>query len=53
MSLLSQQDRKMVQEALEYYVLSLKTYPKHDENKLAQFSTLLNWIKLEHYKHEN
>jgi len=53
MSLLSQQDRTMVIEALEYYVLSLKSYPKHDENKLAQYHSLLNWIRLERFKHEN
>jgi hypothetical protein len=53
MSLISQTDRQMVIEALEFYVLSLKTYPNHDENKLTQLNTLLNWIKLEHFKHEN
>jgi len=53
MSLLSQQDRKMVEDALQFYILHLKSYSKHDENRLNQYYTLLNWIKLEHFKHEN
>lgn len=53
MSLISQQDRAMVTEALEYYVLSLKTYHTPNEEKIAQYNALLNWIKLEHFKHEN
>jgi len=52
MSLLSQQDRQMVIEALEYYVQSLK-----DDNcttaSITAFQTLLNWIELEHFKNEN
>jgi hypothetical protein len=52
MSLISQQDRKMVIEALEYYVQKLK-----DDNcttaSITSFQTLLNWIELEHFKHEN
>ena len=42
----------MVIEALEYYVQKLK-----DDNctaaSIAVFQTLLNWIELEHFKHEN
>ena len=53
MSLISQLDRTMVIEALEHYVLSLKTYHTPDENKIFQYNALLNWIKLEHSKHEN
>ena len=53
MSLISQQGRQMVITALEYYILSLKNYPNHDENALSQYNTLLNWIRLEHFKHEN
>ena len=53
MSLISQQDREMVITALEYFCLSMKSDPKHDENRLYQYNTLLNWIKLEHFKHEN
>jgi hypothetical protein len=52
MSLISQQDRQMVIEALEYYVQKLK-----DDNctpaSIAAFQTLLNWVALEHFKHEN
>ena len=52
MSLISQQDRQMAIEALEYYVQKLK-----DDNcttaSITAFQTLLNWIELEHYKNEN
>lgn len=52
MSLISQQDRQMAIEALEYYVEHLK---KDDCNQAAinSFQTLLNWIELEHFKHED
>jgi len=53
MSLISTQDREMVIEALEYYVLSLKTYHTPNEDKIFQYNALLNWIKLERFKHEN
>lgn len=53
MSLLSQKDRKMTITALEYFVLSLKTMNDPDQNKISQFNTLLNWIKLEYQKNEN
>jgi hypothetical protein len=43
----------MVIQALEYYVLSLKTYHTPDEQKIQQYNTLLNWIKLEHYKKDS
>lgn len=52
MSLISQQDRQMVIEALEYYVQKLK-----EDNctaaSISAFQTLLNWVELEHFKHEN
>ena len=52
MSLISQTDRQMVIEALEYYIQRLK-----DDNctqaSINAFQTLLNWIELEHYKHED
>jgi hypothetical protein len=52
MSLISQTDRQMVIEALEYYVQKLK-----DDNctpaSIGAFQTLLNWIELEHFKNEN
>jgi hypothetical protein len=51
MSLLSQTDRQMVIEALEYYIQRLK-----DDNctqaSITAFNTLLRWIELEHYKNE-
>lgn len=52
MSLLSQTDRQMVIEALEYYIQRLE-----DDNctqaSITAFNTLLRWIELEHYKNEN
>ena len=52
MSLISQKDREMVIEALEYYVQKLK-----DDNcttaSITAFQTLLNWIELEHFKNEH
>jgi len=52
MSLISQTDRQMVIEALEYYIQRLK-----DDNctqaSINAFQTLLNWVELEYYKHEN
>jgi hypothetical protein len=53
MSLISQLDRAMVIEALEHYVLSLKTYHTPNEEKIFQYNALLNWIKLEQFKNEN
>ena len=53
MSLISPKDRAMVIEALEYYVLSLKTYHTPNQEKIFQFNALLNWIRLEDYKNEN
>ena len=47
MSLISQKDRQMVIEALEYYVETI------DEERKPQYQTLLNWIRLEYFKHEN
>ena len=51
MSLISQQDREMVITALEYFVLSLKTTPNPDNDRIYRYNTLLNWIKLEYEKH--
>ena len=52
MSLISQKDREMTIEALEYYIQRLK-----DDNctqaSITAFNTLLRWIELEHYKNEN
>jgi len=52
MSLISQQDRQMVIEALEYYVQSLKDN-NCTEASITAFQTLLNWIELEHFKNEH
>jgi hypothetical protein len=52
MSLISQQDRQMVIEALEYYVEHLKK-DNCTQESINSFQTLLNWIELEHFKHEN
>jgi len=52
MSLISQQDRMMVIEALEYYVQKLKDDNCNQAANNA-FQTLLNWVELEHFKHEN
>ena len=52
MSLISQKDRQMVIEALEYYVYDME---KNNCNEAAIYSynTLLNWIRLEYFKHED
>ena len=52
MSLISQKDREMVIEALEYYVQKLKDDNCTDAS-ITAFQTLLNWVELEHFKHEN
>jgi hypothetical protein len=52
MSLISQQDRQMVIEALEFYIHDMQ---KNNCNAAAIYSynTLLKWIELEHQKHDN
>ena len=52
MSLISQTDRQMVIEALEYYVQKLKD-DNCTEASITAYQTLLNWIELEHFKNEN
>ena len=52
MSLISQQDRQMAIEALEYYVQKLKEDNCTDAS-ITAFQTLLNWVELEYYKNEN
>ena len=52
MSLISQKDREMVIEALEYYILKLKK-DNCTQASITTFNTLLKWIELEHYKNEN
>jgi hypothetical protein len=52
MSLISQQDRQMVIEALEFYIEDMK---KNNCNEAAIYSynTLLKWVELEYFKNEN
>jgi hypothetical protein len=52
MSLISQKDREMVIEALEYYILKLKE-DNCTSASIYTFNTLLKWIELEHYKNED
>jgi hypothetical protein len=51
MSLISQQDRQTVIEALDFYLFN-KKFDLTDEKKM-ELNALMNWIKLEYYKHEN
>jgi len=51
MSLISQQDRQMVIEALKFYINDLKKINANQE-AINSFQTLLNWIELEYYKNE-
>jgi hypothetical protein len=48
MSLISQKDRKLAIEALEFYSSSVLSLEKRME-----LNALINWIKLEVYKNEN
>ena len=52
MSLISQTDRQMAIEALEFYI-----YHLHKDNcnqaEINAFTTLLRWIELEHFKNDN
>jgi hypothetical protein len=51
MSLISKQDRDLAIEAIEFYIFNKKfDLPKE---KIMQLNALINWIKLENYKHEN
>jgi len=52
MSLISQQDRQMVIEALEYYIYKLKE-DNCTEASIYAYNTLLKWIELEYFKNEN
>lgn len=51
MSLLSQTDRQMVIEALEFYINNLKMV-KANQVAIMAFQTLLLWVELEYSKHE-
>ena len=52
MSLISQKDRQMVIEALEFYVEDLKKN-NCTPASINSYQTLLNWIQLEYFKNEN
>jgi len=52
MSLISQKDRQMVIEALEYYINRLKE-DNCTEASIYAYNTLLRWIDLEYFKNEN
>ena len=67
MSLISQRDREVAMTAINHYVDYLTSeiefyereemlddtdYQDH-KSELPEVYALLNWIKLEHYKHEN
>jgi hypothetical protein len=51
MSLISQRDREVAIEALDFYIFSKG--PDFTEEKRGEVNALLNWIKLEKFKHEN
>lgn len=50
MSLISQQDREVVIEALDFYLFSKGE--DFTEEKRMEVNALLNWIKLEKFKKE-
>lgn len=64
MSLISQRDRQLAIEALEYYrddtlrrdqafkELGITDVQLND-SFMMELNSLINWIKLEHFKHEN
>lgn len=49
MSLISQRDRKVVLEALDFYLFN-KKFDLSLEKRM-ELNALINWIKLEQYKH--
>jgi hypothetical protein len=51
MSLISQRDREVALEALEFYVFNKKF--DFTEEKKMELNALINWIKLEYSKNEN
>jgi hypothetical protein len=51
MSLISQQDRQMVIEALEFYIYRMEQ-DNCNAAAIYAYNTLKNWIELEYYKHE-
>jgi len=51
MSLVSQQDRLMAIEAIEWYITKLKE-DNCTQASITAFQTLRNWIELEYQKNE-
>ena len=51
MSLISQKDRQVAIEALDFYLFSKGV--DFTEEKRMELNALLNWIKLEYQKNEN
>ena len=51
MSLISQRDREVALEALNFYLFNKKN--DFGEEKIMELNALINWIKLEHSKNEN
>ena len=52
MSLISQRDRKLAIDALTCYA-NVKDALGWTEEERMEVNALLNWIRLEHFKHEN
>jgi hypothetical protein len=55
MSLISQRDREVAIKALEKYAVEAETteyYLGTPHHTSAEINALLNWIKLEYYKHD-
>lgn len=51
MSLISQKDRENVIESIDFYLISKGK--DFSEEKRAELNALLNWVRLEYFKHEN
>jgi len=51
MSLISQRDREVALQALDFYLFNKKN--DFTEEKIMELNALINWIKLEHSKNEN
>ena len=51
MSLLSQKDRQLALEALDFYLFSKGN--DFTEEKRAEVNALLNWVNLEYYKNDH
>jgi hypothetical protein len=51
MSLISQADRQLALEAIDFYLFN----KQHDftEDKRMQLNALANWLRLEHFKNED